>query len=138
LNHHYNNTQSYIYDTKQSLVDNLPTLTANNTPNLSKKQQAALNKLRHVITIKPADKNLGIAIMNTEDYITQCMLHLTDSTTYKPAAHYPTEDIKRELQQVIDAFKPQLETRHKQLYPLLQNGPCHPRTPQFYGIPKLH
>ena len=51
--------ENYIYDTKQSLVDNLPALTANNIRNLSHKQQEALNKmqrLRHVITVKPADK----------------------------------------------------------------------------------
>ena len=76
--------------------------------------------------------------MNTEDYITQCMAHLTDHNTYRPATHYPTDDIKRELQRVTDAFKTQLESHHKQLYPFLRNGPRHPRTPQFYGIPKLH
>ena len=133
--------ENYIYDTKQSLIDNLPSLTANNRLNLSNNQQEALNKLqhlRHIITIKPADKNLGIAIMNTEDYITQCMAHLMVHNTYRLATHYPTDDIKRELQRVIDAFKPQLESHHKQLYPFLRNGPRHPRTPQFYGIPKLH
>ena len=131
--------ENYIYDTKQSLVDNLQALTANNTRNLSHKQQEALNKmqhLRHVITIKPADKNLGVAIMNTEDYITQCMAHLTDHNTYRLATHYPIVNIKRELQRVIDAFKAQLDSHHKQLYPFLRNGPRHPRTPQFYGIIK--
>ena len=84
-----------------------------------------MQHLRHVITIKPADKNLGVAIMNTEDYITQCMAHLTDHNTYRLATHYPIVDIKRELQRVIDAFKAQLDSHHKQLYPFLRNGPRH-------------
>ncbi len=35
------------------------------------------------IVIKPADKNLGLTVMNTTDYIGMCEKHLNDTTTYK-------------------------------------------------------
>ena len=48
------------------------------TTNLSTAQQSALHtlqKARQSITIKPADKNLGIVILNTDDYITACLAY---------------------------------------------------------------
>ena len=133
--------ENYIERTKQQIADSLNALGDNGTPNLSRTQRTALSKLqrsRHTLTIKPADKNLGVVLMHTNDYITQCMLHLTDSTTYRLATNYPAEDIKRELQHAVAAYKPQLETRHKHLYSFLRDGPRQPRTPHFYGIPKIH
>ena len=133
--------ENYIERTKQQIADSLNAFGENGTPNLPRIQRTALSKLqrsRHTLTIKPADKNLGVVLMHTNDYITQCMLHLTDSTTYRLATNYPAEDIKRELQHVVAAYKPQLETRHKHLYSFLRDGPRQPRTPHFYGIPKIH
>ena len=127
--------ETYIENTKQELANHLPVLCSNNTHNLTSSQYTALTKLRNAsqtLTIKPADKNLGIVLMNTDDYITQCLSHLMDSTTYKPAATYPKI---RELHNLVTAFKEQLS---KQVHKYLIEGPQHPRIPQFYGIPKMH
>ena len=81
--------EAYIDNTKQMLADNLPTLCSNHPPNLTALQQNALIKhksTRQTLTIKPADKNL---LMNTDDYIFQCLLHLTDQKTYRTTPSYP-------------------------------------------------
>ena len=130
--------EAYIDNTKQMLADNLPTLCSNHPPNLTALQQNALTKhksTRQTLTIKPADKNLGIVLMNTEDYISQCLLHLTDQKTYRTTPSYPKDNIQRELHNLIITFKEQL---HKRLETYLSEGPQHPRIPQFYGIPKMH
>ena len=130
--------ETYIDNNKQELVDHLPTLCSNKTSNLTPSQSSSLNKLKrahHTVTVKPADKNLGIVLMNTDDYIGQCLIHLTDNTTYRLTNEYPKDNIRRALHGLITAYKEQL---HKQLYKHLTEGPLKPRTPQFYGIPKIH
>ena len=76
--------------------------------------------------------------MNTDDYITQCLAHLTDKNTYRLTENYPTDDIQKQLQHTVTAFKQQLEPLNKHLYSYLWDGPRHSRIPQFYGIPKIH
>jgi hypothetical protein len=46
--------------------------------------RTVLKQLRHNenIIIKPADKNLGLCVLNPKDYINICMTHLNDLTTY--------------------------------------------------------
>ena len=129
--------ETYIEHTKQELADNLPQKCRQEPSNLTPSQQTTLTKLQHArdtLTIKP-DKNLGIVLMNTEDYIAQCLLHLTDNTTYRPAEEYPTEIIRRKLHNLTSTVIDQL---NKHVYRFLNEGPTHPRIPQFYGIPKIH
>ena len=76
--------------------------------------------------------------MNTEDYVAQCMTHLSDTNTYRLAPQYPTEKIKQELSHICAAFKSQLESLDKRLYKYLQQKTRQTRTPRFYGIPKVH
>ena len=90
--------ENYIEDTKQNLADNLSSLFNYSAPNLPTAQRTAFNKLRqlrHTLTIKPADKNLGIVLMNTNDYITQCLAHLTDRNTYRLTTDYPKDTIRK-------------------------------------------
>ena len=64
---------------------------------MSKNEQNFLNNLkqnRNTITVKPADKNLGIVLMNREDYIQQCTNELNKEGTYKLTNEYPVEGIK--------------------------------------------
>ena len=130
--------ETYIEHTKQELANNLHQICRQEPSNLTPSQQTVLTKLQHArdtLTIKPADKNLGVVLMNTEDYIAQCLLHLTDNTTYRPAKEYPTEVIRRKLQNLTTTAKDQI---NKHVYRFLNEGPRHPRIPQFYGIPKIH
>ena len=61
-------------------------------------------KERTRITIKLADKNLGIVVMDTDDYITQCAEHLS-SNTYRIVTEYPTTQIARSIDTTLDEFK---------------------------------
>lgn len=111
------------------------------TRNLSKEQHVSLCRLKrlgHKITVKPADKNLGIVLMDTNDYLQQCTALLSDKTTYKLTSDYPTTEIKRTLSKILLSFKQTLESYNKRLYKYLLDQPRNTRTPQFYGIPKIH
>ena len=133
--------ECHIDDTKQTLADNLPNLCQTTSFNLTPLQNKALKNLkraRQAITIKPADKNLGIVLMDTDDYITQCMTHLTDTNTYALAPTYPTDTILRQLHNTLVNFKTEIYGHNKHLYRFLYDNPRHPRTPQFYGLPKIH
>ena len=133
--------ERYIDDTKQRIVDNLSQVCHNEAHNLSNQQQRSIHKLqrsRHLVTIKPADKNLGIVLLNTSDYITQCMTHLTDSNTYRQTTEFPTEQIRKQLTHTLSNFKQQLDSYDKRLYKYLYDPPAHSRPPLFYGIPKVH
>ena len=80
--------EKYIDDTKQSIADKLPSICIIKNPNLLSTQKHSLKKLQKAakeLTIKPADKNLGIVLLDTDDYVVQCWKHLADRDTYIPA-----------------------------------------------------
>ena len=129
--------ENYLYETKITLAENLPQIYTN-TKNLTIQQQQSLRKLCQIrnITIKPADKNLGIVILDTEDYIDQIISHLS-SDTYNMMNHFPTTTIKTSLENTIIAFKTKIFGHNKNLYNFLQPKQNN-RIPRFYGIPKIH
>ena len=53
--------------------------------------------IKSTLTITPADKNLGIVIMDKDDYMKQCMTLLADTNTYRRRIEYPTKDISNLL-----------------------------------------
>ena len=133
--------EHYIEHTKENLNSHLPTVVKTTSSNLSTTQRQALKNLqtlRQILTIKPADKNLGIVLMSTDDYIMQCMTQLADTSTYRLATNYPSQDIQTKIHETVASFKTQLHSYNKRLYQHLRNGPKQPRIPQFYGIPKIH
>ena len=75
--------EDYILQTKLSVSESLPEI-FDRKRNLTKKEISSLKKLKHNKneTIKPADKNLGIVVLDTKDYINELMAQLT-STTYQ-------------------------------------------------------
>ena len=77
-------------------------------------------------------------VCNTDDYIQQCIIQLSDIKTYKLVAEYPANEIQSQLSQVLISFKSTLESFNKRLYKFLINNPDKPRTPRFYGLPKIH
>ena len=76
--------------------------------------------------------------MDTEDYIKQCMIHLSDTTTYRLALEYPDKEIERKLSSLLSSFQHHLEPLNKRLYKYLTVQPKGTHTPQFYAIPKIH
>ena len=132
--------EHYIGLTKDELNDRLPELTQTTQPNITSDERTLrqLKTANATLTIKTGDKNLGIVVMDTEDYITQCVKILSDETTYRKATTYPTQDIQRALTNTISKFKTTLTTYNKQLYNHLTPSHTHNQTPRFYGIPKTH
>lgn len=129
----------YIELTKNNLNNKLPELLAKTEPNLTKKAKASIKSLKNnqqILTIKPADKNLGIVAMNTDDYLLQCTRLLTSKTTYRLAQSYPKEDISRQLTNTLVSFCSQLTNYNNKLYTFIQPKPNQTQIPKFYGIPK--
>ena len=106
-------------------------------PNITTKDHRAISRLRrsHQITIKPADKNLGIVVLNSSDYVDQCLVHLS-SDTYIRINHFPTNQIKQAIENTLICFKSHL-TPHKRLHDFLKSRHDH-LIPAFYGLPKIH
>ena len=83
--------EHYIKLTNNNLNVLLPLITLRFTSNVSKEDELAVKKfkqMRDMVIIKPEDKNLGIVLMDADDYIAQCMNHLADTTTYRLVEHY--------------------------------------------------
>ena len=71
-----NKVEQYIEQTKENIDKQLPDILKHHRDNITKKERQTLKKLKtskSEVTIKPADKNLGVVILNTNDYIQQCM-----------------------------------------------------------------
>lgn len=133
--------EHYIEQTKNNLNDRLQTLIQQHSTNFTMTDKKVIKKLkqvRHEITIKPADKNLGIVLLDTDDYITECTRHLADTNTYRLTNNYPKEDIQKNIHNTIISFKSQIHDHNKRLYDFLLSEPDNSRIPQFYGIPKVH
>lgn len=106
-----------------------------------------LNRLSKnlTITIKPADKNLGLVVMDTSAYKLMCLAHLQDATTYRPLAvhEYSHNRVYANLRQLLNTHKMLYEDGTRQstklatsLLQLSQgNGP---RIAPFYVLPKIH
>ena len=75
--------------------------------------------------------------MNTDDYVQQCLEHLTDSNTYQRSS-YSSEHIEKQVKHVLLAFKSQLVSYDKRLFTFLYELPRNVRLPRFYGLPKVH
>ena len=135
--------EDYIFHTKEMLDKELPRICVQNQNNLSPQQQRAIRKLqrtRHSITIKPADKNLGIVILDTDDYLMQCCHILMDEKSYRVAERYPHDEIRKRIMNTVIAFKRTIQNVNGKLYNFLQTSVnnVHHNMPKLYGIPKMH
>jgi len=92
-------------------------------------------KNRKDITIKPADKNIGISIFNTKTYIEIIENNLKDKITYKQLEGNPLENCCKKLKALLINLlnKEKINTKdHNRMIPK------EPRIGLFYGLPKLH
>lgn len=97
--------EHYIKLTKNNINDQLPVINLRFSSNVTDADKATLKKFKNEVTIKLADKNLGLVLLNTDDYIAQCSKQLSDTETYRLANEYPREDIKIKLINTIVSFK---------------------------------
>jgi hypothetical protein len=105
----------------------------------------SLAKNKH-ITIKPADKNLGLVVMNTSDYKLMCLKHLDDRSTYRPTDTYNPNQVFASLRQILNThhclYDPNTPTPHTltklaaSLLQLQNNKSL--RIAPFYTLPKVH
>ena len=92
------------------------------------------------ITIKPTDKNLGPAILETNHYISQVLTEHLLTADYlqlpEPTAKHRMEDIKTRAKLIIADNHHLLSKAELTLFQRsFQN---YHRTPIFYGLPKVH
>ena len=117
-------SRSFFHDSDQLLLNTLNRLFKNT----------------HII-IKPADKNLGLVIMNTTDYKISCLQHLNDVNTYTIIHNYDKDEIYDRLITILRRHK-QYEARTvltpiaKSLLQLQNQSSL--RIAPFYTLPKIH
>lgn len=91
------------------------------------------------IIIKPADKNLGLVIMDPKQYNDMCMEHLKDTTTYTLIPDYNRRLIAiwKQLESILSKHSIQNNDKlFKSLTQLKDNRAL--RIAPFYCLPKLH
>ena len=86
------------------------------------------------IIIKPADKNLGIVILNCDDYRTMCLKHLSDKSFYHCVPHF--DNLFQYVYDKLDSFLPRRHPAAKSMKQLM--GSSRVRIAPFYCLPKLH
>ena len=118
------NSKSFFHDSDQLLLTTLNRLFKNTH-----------------ITIKPADKNLGLVIMNTTDYKISCLQHLNDVNTYTIIHNHDKDVIYDRLITILRRHK-QYEVRSvltpiaKSLLQLQNHSSL--RIAPIYTLPKIH
>ena len=83
--------ENYLAQKKIELDSHLPEIFKVTSKITTPNQMRSLRKLKNskeLITIKPADKNLGVVILDTTDYINQCIAHLA-TPSYNLVAQFP-------------------------------------------------
>ena len=118
------NSKSFFHDLDQLLLTTLNGLYENTN-----------------ITIKPADKNLGLVVMNTLDYKQSCLQHLNDTNTYTIIPNYDKDLIYERLQTILIRHKllkerTALTNLAKSLFQLQDHSSL--RIAPFYTLPKIH
>ena len=96
--------------------------------NITHYERTALRELasRRDITMKKADKGGGITILNTTDYLLKIRTeHLSQTNTYQPIDHSPTQAIARDTH--THSFTSYyVDTALQNRWPHLWNLPTHP------------
>ena len=122
---YFNTSKSHFNDLDRTLLTTLTNLSKNTT-----------------ITIKPADKNLGLVILDTTSYKQSCLAHLLDTSTYATILTYNKNIVYSKLRRIL--------VRHNQMYithrkptalatSLLQlQHHTSLRIAPFYTLPKVH
>ena len=115
--------------------------TSTHTFNLPTRQRACLKALANNkdLFFVPADKNLGPCIMLKEQYISFCIEHLKDTSTYRRVSHDPSAQLR---QTVLDFYE-NLEQHAASLgildsLPIIIHELEEKGLAYFYAMPKLH
>ena len=88
------------------------------------------------IIIKPADKGGATVVLNKQDYNDKVLHILSDKTFYRQMTHNLTTSILHKVQSLIEHLHIKGIIDDKTHTFLSPKNP--PRTPLFYGLPKVH
>ena len=110
--------------------------------NISKNSLRTIKKLKEdkSIIIKPADKNLGLTILDREWYVNEAYnKHLLVKKTYRPtpAKSIPIHIIIADLTQLVKNMR-KVNAINEQQYIFALSCTSQYRVPVFYLLPKLH
>lgn len=124
--------EGYLDNTRVRLNSQLPKLCRNSDHNLTSKQSATIKNFKQstsTLTMKPVDKNLGIALLDTTDYNDKCLELLRNTDTYRLCHDFPdkTECLLIDL---LVSHR-QRKSIRKRLYYFLQPRTKH-QIPQFH------
>ena len=129
---------TYISAVKKDVVEllNIPN---RNPSNISQDEANALKSLssRTEIVIQNADKGGKIVIMNRNDYIKECENNLSNEEFYTKLTEDPNIEYATEIGKVVNKLKEENLISDNELKFLTENLDS-PRTPIFYGLPKIH
>jgi hypothetical protein len=131
--------EKLLKDRQQKLVARNQKINLNNLTPIQQKILKDLKANKNII-IKPTDKNLGPAAMDTETYIQQVLQEHLLTSSYmqltKEEAKHRTENLKLTFKNLFNTHKKtlsKLETTYFQ-----RSLQIHCRLPIFYGLPKVH
>lgn len=137
--------EAFLWRAYKAMSARLRALQARGTrtaDNISRAERAALSDLRaraDLIT-KPADKNLGLTIMDAGDYHAAQLAEVADAHTYSDVTDRLTEVVNaatRTLERLVREYKSRCLLTH-QLAGFLLQGLDHQTPPSLYIMPKLH
>jgi hypothetical protein len=105
-------------------------------PRFSRSQLISLRKLRRLpIVIKPADKNLGIVVIDKDKYLVEGSRQLSDRNVYQPVATVPWIALRASLRQLQSRYRNLLSV--SQWKYILQIDIRHARACVLYFIWKI-
>lgn len=138
--------EAYLSKTKADLLmaATASIATTTRTPrNLTSQQLRILRSLenhQHLI-VKPADKNLGLVLMDRTWYDQEVERQLSDITTYKPVAQdtIPVQQIYLEIVQIASRMaRDGFLTPQELNFIKNRTTPDTSKIPQIYILPKIH
>ena len=105
--------------------------------NCTREEREALHDLCHDadIIVKPADKNLGLTLINREWYIAECERQLADTSTYAKVHNVSASGIQKMMLRFIATLEDKIPSNeHKWL---TRETERLSQLPHFYIMPKL-
>ena len=129
---------SYISAIKSDVVDLLKK-PPHHKSNMSAEERASLSSLasRKDIKIQPADKGGKVVVMNHAQYVEKCEEDLANKSFYEKLNKDPTAEYREEIEELVQKMEDEnmiSDSDREFLTEHLDN----PKTPTFYGLPKIH
>ena len=109
--------EDYIFNTKDLLDTHLSQVCSPDADNITPGERKAITQLQHSRHSITADKNLGVVVLDTDDYMAQCASLLRNQEVYRLAESYPHSAIQTSFENILILFKEELNPR---LYTYLQ------------------